>query len=439
MKSFVSRTSSFAGLALLALAAGCTAPTADESTASTSSAYSGRGEVDANVAKSIAIDATTVFVLGTDGNLWRETGDLRNRILVDSNVKDFQPLSTQLCYVLHNDNTLSRAEDFSIAGFRGIQVDSNVQAFQGLDFTTVYVLGTDGNLWREIGTWTNRSWVDSTVAHFQAIDATTVYVQGTDGKLWRETGNMHTREWVDDAVKSFQAWDSHFVYVLGSDNILWSEQGTMNTRIKVDSNVASYSAVNAQAVYVLGTDGKLWREVQTNQFRDFVDANVSQFQPIGGAMVYVKGTDNVLWREQMPAMPVVFDTNYISFDNGVPVGGSATVGVWPSGYYVFTGSFHDSGAIGYDDKFEWGLTDASGNVFTFQHQGSMQGTDAIFSPNRDDGWTNAGTNPALVAAFPTLGLGHWHARVNIDFADLWNELKTDFGYIKQVVAIVVAL
>jgi hypothetical protein len=41
-----------------------------------------------------ALDATTDYVLGSDGKLWRETGNMSNRSQVDANVLQFQALMT---------------------------------------------------------------------------------------------------------------------------------------------------------------------------------------------------------------------------------------------------------------------------------------------------------------------------------------------------------
>ncbi len=58
-----------------------------------------------------AVDATNIFVLGMDGNLWWEIGTYQNRTLVDATTIAFQPSNTALFFV--------------------------------------YVLGSDGKLWKE--------------------------------------------------------------------------------------------------------------------------------------------------------------------------------------------------------------------------------------------------------------------------------------------------
>jgi len=64
-----------------------------------------------------------VYVLGTDGNLWRERGSMNDRDLVDGSVRGFQAFDSRI----------------------------------------VYVLGTDQNLWRERGSMNDRDLVDRSV------------------------------------------------------------------------------------------------------------------------------------------------------------------------------------------------------------------------------------------------------------------------------------
>jgi hypothetical protein len=79
-----------------------------------------------------ALSSTEAYVLGTDGNLWHETGSW---------------------------GTVPPPRE---------QVDGNVAAFQALSSTEAYVLGTDGNLWHETGPWGTvpppRKQVDGNVA-----------------------------------------------------------------------------------------------------------------------------------------------------------------------------------------------------------------------------------------------------------------------------------
>jgi hypothetical protein len=119
-----------------------------------------------------ALSSTEAYALGSDGNLWFETGPW---------------------------GTVPPARK---------QVDGNVAAFQALDANTVYVLGSNGNLWLETGPWGTvppaRQQVDGNVAAFQALSSTEAYALGSNGNLWHETGPWGTvppaRQQVDGNV-----------------------------------------------------------------------------------------------------------------------------------------------------------------------------------------------------------------------------------------------
>jgi hypothetical protein len=335
-----------------------------------------------------ALDATTVYVLGSDGKLWRETGDLNNRS----------------------------------------QVDANVGLFSALDATTVYVLGTDRKLWRETGDLNNRTLVDSNVAAFQALDTTTVYVIGTDGNLWRESGTSANRVWVDGNVDKVQALDATTVYVRSRDFSLWRETGDMRTRTWVDGNVYQFKALDTSMVYVVGGNGTLWREVGTMSDRTEVDANLMGFTP------------------QKPGnQPSSFAAHLnLTFSDSTPVGGWTNLQLNKDGSYVFSGHLHDSGFVGFKVGIAWAVRDNTGKVYTFGASGSVQGTfDAPFGPNRDWDFNLNGTNAALVAAWPNLpppGQA-WQCEVtaSLDLAALITEVVNDVQTIFKVVTAVIAI
>ena len=99
-----------------------------------------------------AVDAATVYVLGSDGKLWLEHAPFGTvppkREQVDANVAgpgiaDFGPL-------------------------------------HAMDAATVYVLGSDGKVWLEHGPFgtvpPKREQVDTDIVGFRAVDAATAYV-----------------------------------------------------------------------------------------------------------------------------------------------------------------------------------------------------------------------------------------------------------------------
>jgi len=300
------------------------------------------------------------FVLGSDGNLWLETGPftdlartLATRQQVDANVSNiysqvgenriwrtaFQAINAGEIFVLGTDGNLwlEHAPFGSVPPSRQ-QVDSDVQTFQAMDVGTVFVLGNNGNLWLETAPFGNvppsRQQVDGNVLAFQALDLETVFVLGTDGNLWLETapfGNVPpSRQQVDGNVLQFWAMDSGTVYVLGQDLNLWYEPGpfgnteiTTSIRSQIDANVNDFqplrlssdggSALNgspADVIFTLGHDSNLWLAQgpfqgveHTVNTRKFVDGNVIAFGAGDLSNLFVLGGDLNLWYEYPPYGP----------------------------------------------------------------------------------------------------------------------------------------
>ena len=153
-----------------------------------------RDIVDENVSTFQAVDLTTVFVLGTDGALWRETRDMHDRVKIGRPVAAFEYLA---------------------------------------DGDTTYVLTPGHVLWRESGTETSRQ-VDHDVAAFHGVDANLVYVLAADARLWQEPGDRSQAVLVDGdlAVKvgaaAFQFAgkgnvEGQQTYVLDRGRGLWAE------------------------------------------------------------------------------------------------------------------------------------------------------------------------------------------------------------------------
>jgi hypothetical protein len=269
--------------------------------------------VDGTVRAFRGFDASIVYVLGTDGKLWREfeTWDnaLKPRKNVDNNVTAFQALDANIVFVLGTDGTLWRVfGTWNNTRRSRNYVDGSVQAFQALDINITYVLGSDGKLWREFGAWDNtqqpRQYVDAHVRAFQAIDPSITYVLGDNGNLWREFGTwnniLQPRVRVDGNVQAFQALDANIVYVLGDNGNLWREFESWNNaqrpRVQVDSAVKAFQALDGDIVYALGTDGNLWREQGTNATRTKVASNVLAFHAVDDNTVYVLCPGGILYR-----------------------------------------------------------------------------------------------------------------------------------------------
>jgi hypothetical protein len=138
-----------------------------------------------------------------------------------------------------------------------------------------------------------------------------------------------------------------------------------------------------------------------------------------------------------------FQTGYITFDGGVPVGGWASLTLYQDGSYTFSGSFHDSGAPSYNDDFGWVVIDSAGTAYTFEHKGHMAGT--FEAGSRDDSWTDTGRNDAIANGWAALCQGYtwrWDVYINWNIPAavdaIVNALKTAGTVIAVVVAIVAA-
>jgi uncharacterized protein with LGFP repeats len=130
------------------------------------------------------------------------------------------------------------------------------------------------------------------------------------------------------------------------------------------------------------------------------------------------------------------NTHVITFDNGVPVDGSAQLTVYADGSYNFTGHFHNSSDFAsYNDSLVIGLVSPSGVLYTFVHHGSVP---LHFINGGDDTWDDSGTNPALAAGWADLEgcQFHWEADTSLDWGALINEIKTVAGIVATVVSIV---
>jgi hypothetical protein len=139
----------------------------------------------------------------------------------------------------------------------------------------------------------------------------------------------------------------------------------------------------------------------------------------------------------LPTQLGPWDTGYITFDGGVPVGGSAQLVLYQNGGYSFSGNFHDSGFPSYTDSLVWGVLDSQGTLFTFAHSGEMYGT--FQSGSRDDSWNNQGFNPAIAGAWVDLCAGwswHWEAGVNWDLGPLESLLQNIIKAAQVVVQVI---
>jgi hypothetical protein len=154
-----------------------------------------RDPVDENVAGFQAIDASLVFVLGTDGALWRETGDFHHRVKVAQPVAAFEYVADgDTAYVSTANHILWRQKGTETSQ----QVDHDVAAFHAVDMNLAYVLASDGRLWQELGDRSRAVLVDGDLAvklggdAFQFasagdVEGQAVYLLDRKHELWAET------------------------------------------------------------------------------------------------------------------------------------------------------------------------------------------------------------------------------------------------------------
>lgn len=250
-------------------------------------------------------DGNLLYVLTTDGKLWRgaiDAKDATDSHQIDQNVAAFQVVDGYV-FAQSTGGTLWRSK---LDGKERTRIDDAVAAFQAINAGVIYVLGTDGRLWREFGDARKRTEIDRGVKSFHAIDASLVFVLGADQVLWREAGTMTSRTHVADRVVGFQYIpDGDTMYVHTVDAVLWRKSGNGQAE-KVDWSVVAFQAVDMHLAYVLGADGRLWQEIGGRDQAVLVDRGVLAssgnvgFQATRPGQIYVLDSDHKLWAESMP-------------------------------------------------------------------------------------------------------------------------------------------
>jgi hypothetical protein len=96
-----------------------------------------------------------------------------------------------------------------------------------------------------------------------------------------------------------------------------------------------------------------------------------------------------------------------TFDSGpltsnLPLGGFVHLEMRRNGDFTFSCHAHDSGFDNIDYVVSAVLLVPSGQPFTFQHSGHVEGTSAGFSPKRNDDFTTGGNNPAIANEFGSM-------------------------------------
>ena len=266
--------------------------------------------------------------------------------------------------------------------------------------------------------------------------------------------------------RGFQALSPAQAYVLGANGSLWLEGGPWGqvppTRQQVDGNVAAFQALSPTEAYVLGTDGNLWHEGDRGARAanpPASDGNVFNFYALSGNEAYVEGTDSKLWyetgpwghvpptRQQVNANVWPDDSITVnSFPNISGLNGTATLTVYESGAYSFSGGWSPSnifsGGVAQDVNLVLTLRDSIGTLWVFSTAGTVP-IEGSYNFN------DTGTNVLLAQNWHFLSAGHtWHDGYSADIDPLgtanevinwYNQNKQTIDKIEQVVGTIIGL
>jgi hypothetical protein len=151
----------------------------------------------------------------------------------------------------------------------------------------------------------------------------------------------------------------------------------------------------------------------------------------------VSGQYSVGWEiPRRTQITVASDT--ITLPAGTALGGWSTLILNPDGSYTFSAYFHDSGMLDYSVGLVCAVRSPVGEVFTFSLTGKVGGH-TPWSGSSDLSSTISGTNSAISAAWDDLSAGcsaRFVTTVGVDLQTTWNELKSLYGVIAEVVAVV---
>ncbi len=161
-----------------------------------------------------------------------------------------------------------------------------------------------------------------------------------------------------------------------------------------------------------------------------------------GAHPYLKDLQDFAPSPPPPSVTTLgpFNTNSITFSNGVPVGGYASLTLHSDGTYNFSGHFHVSGAPSYNVQFTWVIVDAAGRAYSFATSGHLAGT--FESGSRDFNWTNTDRNNNISANWADLVNRYtwrWQANVNWNVQAAVDSLVSALKAAGTVISVVISI
>ena len=206
--------------------------------------------VDGNVIDYQPFDGNVVYVLGSNGNLWREVGSMASRTLVASNVRSFQvatdgtgststtSMRAKLLWETQNGSAPALLA-YQVQAFQYASVAPYPLAVGGGDGTWgpgLYVLRPGNALWRGSAVYENHFQIDSNVSSFKAITGLEYFEEGTNGQLWRVSGPTvnvpSARALVDANVASFKPLTGQTIFVEDDSSNLWRGEFTARDRTR---------------------------------------------------------------------------------------------------------------------------------------------------------------------------------------------------------------
>lgn len=120
--------------------------------------------------------------------------------------------------------------------------------------------------------------------------------------------------------------------------------------------------------------------------------------------------------------------------------GSSKIQLFKSGKVLWSGRFHDSGALAYDYSVACALRDAAGHAYTLQHKGVIKGT--FEKGSRTSQWSQTKSSPNVKrfwAQITKSGKVTCKAKVNWNIKNAIKEIVADVKKYGPIVKDVIAL
>lgn len=277
-----------------------------------------------------------------------------------------------------------------------------------------------------------------------------LFALGMDHGMWHRAlengnwlGDWEPRGGVFDSSPAVVSWGANRldIFGLGTDDHMyhqawdgsrwlpsptgWDDLGG----VFISAPTAVSGEIGTLHVFGLGTDSRLYHKFWNGS--DWVPSG-RDWEPMGFDQFAVP-------RSTLLPQQIDF-SGQIVFDDPVAVGGDLHITLFRDGSSVFSGHFHDSGAVGYNCALVCGIKDSRGQLYTFSESGPVHGTFEVGS--RDYPWNDpAPPNDSIRDHWEDLFVCggtpfRFTARVDLDVASLWPLFLPGFGEIIGVIGII---